>query len=397
MKKKEKMRIREEDQKEIDILSKLPIDISFDILSRFPLNSILQWKRVSKTWYNLIKHPRFAILHYTRIPSPSYVFVFDCFGYLHLITYKFSSNNPFEVPLTTIITYKLEFKEFDQVFGSMRVNRCKVVGSVNGLICIDRGFNLYNPCPYYICNPITQDHITLPNSHNIWIGKFSSGFGFDSISNEYKVVRISVLEFSKSRAEVYTFGLGNWREIKADLLSSITSMEQSNVFLNGAIYWLAFINDFTPAIVSFNVATEEFDIIKLSSDIQKIYKGGWELAVLKDYLYLIDGNPYSRFHKLWVMKDHGVQPVQDSWIQDCSIRSQKSICLEIGRNEMMNVEKSELVLLNSKIIGYYNHQNKTVRLVVMDKSRSSIMVGVGSLISPKDLCDSVKRVSNSAN
>ncbi|PIA29199.1 hypothetical protein AQUCO_06100005v1 [Aquilegia coerulea] len=314
--------------------------------------------------------------------SPSCVFLLDCFGDLHLITHEFSSNNSFEVPSTSIITYKLEFKEFDQVFGLMRINRCEIVGSVNGLICISRGFDSYNPGLYYICNPITQDHITVPNSQNEWISKFSSGFGFDSISKEYKVVRV-VIAFSKSRVEVYTLGSGNWREITADLLSCISSMEQSNVFLNGAIYWLACINDSTSAIVSFNVATEEFDIIELHFELRKLKKDCWELAVLKDWLCLIDGNPYSRVRILWVMKDHGVQ---GSWIQDCDIRSQNSINLQIGRHEMMNVENSELVLLTSKSIGYYNHRNKTVRLVVMDKNRSSIiMVGIASLISPKVL------------
>ncbi|PIA29200.1 hypothetical protein AQUCO_06100006v1 [Aquilegia coerulea] len=257
----------------------------------------------------------------------------------------------------------------------MRIHRCEIVGSVNGLICICRGFDFYYPSLYYICNPITQDHITIPNSHNEWISRFWSGFGFDSISNEYKVVRV-LIAFSKCRAEVYTLGSRTWREIPMEI-SCVSSMKESNVFLNGVIYWVACRYDTTLAIMSFNVATEEFDIIELPSKIQKVKLDVLDLAVLRDCLCLIEGC------YMWVRKDHGVQ---GSWIKERDIKWNNAIHFQIGRNEIINVRNYELVILNSKNIAYQNNRIKRVRpLVVNGNSSSLVLVGIGSLISPKVL------------
>ncbi|KAJ4952455.1 hypothetical protein NE237_029287 [Protea cynaroides] len=118
-----------------------------------------------------------------------------------------------------------------------------IVGSCNGFICLSsQGYT----GPIFIYNPITEEAILLPCprlkfSPNYHIGRV--GFGFDRLSNKYKVVRVHPIppnaegEDYKNFAEIITVGANAcWR--KLDFPRSFQFYGRHPVFLDGILYWL---------------------------------------------------------------------------------------------------------------------------------------------------------------
>ncbi|RZC53161.1 hypothetical protein C5167_012016 [Papaver somniferum] len=55
----------------MDYFHILPVEITLDILKRLPVETVKECKLVSKTWKNLIHHPKFAEMHFTRLCDSS--------------------------------------------------------------------------------------------------------------------------------------------------------------------------------------------------------------------------------------------------------------------------------------------------------------------------------------
>ncbi|PIA51009.1 hypothetical protein AQUCO_01100075v1 [Aquilegia coerulea] len=121
------MELKKMKKGEKNVISKLPIDIFFDILLRLPIKTISQWRRLSKTWYDLVLNPRFATIHYAKAPQNHtiYAVIHDWNNTFYLIDHEcFDNRNVSAVSLqcqTSRICRKFYCYE--------------VVGCVNGLVC----------------------------------------------------------------------------------------------------------------------------------------------------------------------------------------------------------------------------------------------------------------------
>ncbi|KAI3862421.1 hypothetical protein MKX03_013664, partial [Papaver bracteatum] len=51
----------------VSIVNRLPSEIAIEILSRLPIDSILQCRLVCKTWRKLLRHPSFAHVHSNQL------------------------------------------------------------------------------------------------------------------------------------------------------------------------------------------------------------------------------------------------------------------------------------------------------------------------------------------
>ncbi|PIA60566.1 hypothetical protein AQUCO_00300215v1 [Aquilegia coerulea] len=159
---------------------------------------------------------------------------------------------------------------------------------------------------FYIWNPIIGDYIVLPESPVIHIKPKACGFGFDSITGEYKVIRISkkkklcseIADEKKFEAHVYTLGSDSWRVIEN--VPKFSNTLHSNVFVNGNLHWVSRADDLK--LISFNVRTEEFN----GSELPPCFKNSKDhmirdnvrgLAVLEEQLCLIDDHM-----GIWMMK-----------------------------------------------------------------------------------------------
>lgn len=176
----------------------LPQDVIMDILSRLTVKCLLQLRAVSKTWLSIISNPIFINLQYSRaITSPENEdsFIVNClkgnddtisFLRLHSCRTGLDLSRPYSEDHFTYVP-----KWF-------------LVGSCNGIICVlvskDPAGSKFVMGNYmcqnhetYLWNPATKQSKLLPlptiqENKNTHISSY--GFGFDPMSNDYKVVRV---------------------------------------------------------------------------------------------------------------------------------------------------------------------------------------------------------------
>ncbi|XP_059639826.1 F-box/kelch-repeat protein At3g06240-like [Cornus florida] len=142
--------------------------------------------------------------------------------------------------------------------------------------------------PFALWNLATREFRSLPKLSpnfppDMLSGHETYGFGFDPITNDYKVVSIwntwdpfrEII--SPYKAAVYTLSTDSWRYLDHVALPySIIHTPQSNTCINGIYQWFAMDNDRHPVILSFDMGNELFDEI---SDITPYSKH----AVLAPY------------------------------------------------------------------------------------------------------------------
>ena len=237
----------------------IPEDVLVDVLARLPIETIVRCKLVCKSWFSLITSPNFISHHLNRT-------IINNKGHL-LIRYRtdeprkeycslrFDSNNTFD-----------EYKRFDFPFTRLHPY-IDVVGSCNGLICLSNDRFRYN-LRMYLWNPCIRKVLVIPRP-NVRLRSHGSfmhalGFGFDSVSNDFKVVRIVHLASVEvpPEVEVYTLKSGCWKNISDKALPYMVDIRSGQAYVNGAAHWLAHTpteeNDFRNLIVFFDMSSEVF-------------------------------------------------------------------------------------------------------------------------------------------
>ncbi|KAJ7012937.1 F-box protein CPR1-like [Populus alba x Populus x berolinensis] len=300
----------------------LPQDVLTDILARLPFKKILQCRCVSKTWYSLISSTTFATHHLnktTKTKNNDILLFRYCPG---------ESNGEIEhyflYPDEGFPDNHLE--ELDCPFKSIWFGFSNIVGSCDGVVCLlDRGFVDNDRAALW--NPSIRKTVSIPRpnvtftSHGSFVN--SLGFGFDSVSNDYKLVRVVYLQdcsFGFDEVpllvEVYTMRRGCWRMITNDLKYVIRE-QSACAFLNGACHWFGYnsVERDEPrhAAVAFNLGDEVFVQIAVPDcllwdhfiDVSfTVLDGMLSLVPCKKWLWGV--TPTS----VWVMKEYGVG---ESW------------------------------------------------------------------------------------
>ncbi|XP_050260064.1 F-box/kelch-repeat protein At3g06240-like [Quercus robur] len=174
--------------------------------------------------------------------------------------------------------------------------------------------------------------------------RFSTGFAYQSNTNDYKVVKISQMRVDydeiETEAEVYTLSSNSWRRVEISLANTVLSLPPDNhtaTFVSGALHWLG--NDCEAAshymILSFDVNNDKFGEIALPhvQQQQQLLPQGvmaklYRLMAFKGKLGFItlgyfrfdhanedEYNDFMRSHTphscfIWVMGEYGVH---ESW------------------------------------------------------------------------------------
>ncbi|XP_026410212.1 F-box protein At3g07870-like [Papaver somniferum] len=272
-------------------LNSLPEGIILDILTRVPTESVLDCKLVYKPWRDLIGDPSFSQLHFNLLDSA------DDSGKLSFIILSCENMDTFDPGMEDL--YYTEYDEncHETPFSrKMRMHlnpefkKYSFVGSCNGLICFGPWFDCltsYNVSkfhygPVYICNPVSKEHIILPNFEGVY--KWS-GFGYSHSTNEYKVVRICLDsdEPNFGIPQVYTVGSGNgWRnlrEMDMELKNIQIVIFCAGMFANEALHW---VNKDKKRFLAFHLADEKFSELPLPPcGVQNLCP---TLGVLGDFL-----------------------------------------------------------------------------------------------------------------
>ncbi|KAJ9551940.1 hypothetical protein OSB04_015985 [Centaurea solstitialis] len=297
----------------------LPLDVTVDILSRLPVKTIIHCKCVCKKWHNLVNDSYFINLHFSRSPS----------GFMaHHVTLDGSISGMLKwVEIGDgLDRHSLRHEpaiNFDLngcLAAQVPSNESIPVGSINGLICI------WHPGVdnVYVCNPITREYLTLPRSQNNedGCGVIDYKFGVNSLTGEYKVLRIFRVDFppypyvsgrpSLLEAEVYTLGTSQWRSL-GQVPYRFGGFR--GTFLNSYFHWEIYHEDAPGSIFTFDLDKETFQLFPSPpTEPGAMQKSTGNLGVLKGCLCRLD--IYAFDLEIWVMKQYGIK---ESWHKELVI------------------------------------------------------------------------------
>jgi F-box interacting protein len=304
--------------------SYLPEEVVVKILSRLPPKCLIRFKIVSKRWRALIGNPDFFSKN--------------------LLNHSILTQNPSH-PLRLILFFADEISETGKQIHSFRSydslrcasqtplnlppapQRFDVVASCNGLLCLWA----VTLSDIYLWNLATSSDLealpAAPSRCHTGLGVSDDdfdfgfydrnvGFGFDSESNDFKVVKlIDADEDGWLEAEIYSQRSGSWRLLDMSVNIEIHLVSQSTP-LDGVFLWY---DDYTTGcvddrIVAFDFSDEEFQIMqfpdsRLFCDYGEYTRTLTELKGSVAMMVFADRKKKKDL-EIWVMLEFGVS---ESW------------------------------------------------------------------------------------
>ena len=264
-------------------------ELIFKILLLLPVDTLLRCKSVCKEWYELMTNETFVKSHLALKNK--------CLFYKNRDVLNTCRVNELLMPnpiSKTSIHNPLIVDDF-----------VRLVGSANGLLCLVQleGISIYNPTTR-MCNRVYGGFVAPVRYYQV-----SYGFGYDSHTNDYKVVAIRK---SNNQVKVYSLNTGIWKKVghfpDAYLLDD-------GVFLNGCIHWLDHLPNNLPNIVSFDLQKETYS--QISHPRYDEGENMLDLGVLGDRLCMLSSYDQKAETDIWVMQAYGRH---DSWTKSLTIK-----------------------------------------------------------------------------
>ena len=236
----------------------------------------------------------------------------------------------------------------------------------------------------YLMNPTTRELVKFQHSPLVWDDADTSyGFGYDSSSDDYKIVTLShdwLLDKTESYpafVDVFSWRTGTWRRIGC---FPYVPSSHSGVFLNGSIHWLALSKiDGLCVIIALDMSCEQFQQLPWPETDNTPHNGSRKLVLLGGCLGMVVVQ--SRQHvDVWMMKEYGVG---ESWTKFIVTTPKNAsvwgpICLLGGDDVVLQMGGKNFVVHNLK--------ERTMRDMVIagirDKFRRGVIGFSESLVSP---------------
>ncbi|XP_071723053.1 F-box protein At3g07870-like [Rutidosis leptorrhynchoides] len=221
----------------------LPNEVLSNIFQRLPTKSLGLCMCVKKPWLSIIKTPWFVSSYTQNNKNPP------------LILWK--SNYDVELCLDDESLefhkrFRFPLDEFD-VFP--RDNR---IGICNGLICfLEDDFSSIILWNLTIQKKLSQPepNFTIFYEHSV---NLNPGFGFDSLSDDYKVIRVLIFrDWRPSQVEVFSLNRNSWKII-SKIHPRYAHFSGPSLTNKGALYWLVSCYDDVSVIVAFDLNDEVF-------------------------------------------------------------------------------------------------------------------------------------------
>ncbi|CAH8305885.1 unnamed protein product [Eruca vesicaria subsp. sativa] len=302
---------------ENDPFSTIPLDLIVEILLKIPTKSVASLVLVSKQWLSLIRGKDFINLYMSRSSNMTRL-LFTISGtyvreeFLQTCSQVDPSSNDHRHRLNLTL-HRMHVYAFSP--------------PVRGLICRQMDSNVV------IANPSTGQLLTLPRVKTIRRGVLSF-LGYDPVNDLYKVLCMTVLggdqrgpHVVSEEHQVYTLGSGQrrWRMIECEhphLPPPPSCLVTKGICINGILYYYAWIKN-DGALISFDMISEEFNVITLPEDINCLVSYNGKIAISS--WPTVNGEAH-----VWVLEDASKQEwskvsiVVPSWIDlvgtDCGFR-----------------------------------------------------------------------------
>ncbi|KAI8006905.1 F-box/kelch-repeat protein [Camellia lanceoleosa] len=217
-------------------------------------------------------------------------------------------------------------------------------------------------------NPSIRKSFNLPRPSVVFQthGPFvhSIGFGFDSINHECKVVRVTYVEDGDGfdivppEVELYSVSRGCWQSISYCGLQSIIPEGSPQVYINGAVHWIAYDRKTNGSfhcslIVTFNMCDELFRQVFLPDSLAAQCWTNLKINVFGESLCVMHHvwSSANKGYDIWVMEKCGVV---ESWTKLFAIIDyQESLGPVIGFRK-----NSEVLLVSSGNLVSYDPETK---------------------------------------
>ncbi|KAM5580274.1 F-box/kelch-repeat protein [Rosa sericea] len=292
-----------------------------EILSRLPAKSLLRFRCVCKAWRALISDPYFIRKHLSCINtkiSTSYSLllrdeIFQSTEYEAIL--KFLSHDG-RVPCRRL--------DFPVLARLVIIKRILIVGSCNGLICLILDFHHFRieECfTFMLWNPCTGEYRVLPHPPVHSSRDCFFGFGYDSTTDDYKVILGNSYKSGYEYVVVFMLKRGSWR--KLERLNRYFGVRRVGCLVNETLHWVLKEEEdgrlITSRIVSFDLAEEKFHEIPFPHPPNP---NGFLIAEVGNpcnCLTLVFQTVYRDVEgtlKMWVMKEYGVK---ESWTEVLNI------------------------------------------------------------------------------
>ncbi|KAJ9558592.1 hypothetical protein OSB04_013206 [Centaurea solstitialis] len=280
----------------------LPDEVIVEILSMLPAKSLLRCRLVCKSWLSLINSTKFKLMHLHNFNQLNPRLDYD--GEEEWFRVHFD-NEAFTLDGGTHVKFSLSISHLNL--------GCRIIGCCNGVVCLcnDEG-EVFSSDLVILWNPSIRRNLLLPLPIFRSIKSFPVfGFGYDKMSDDFKVVRVVDYNSTRPRAEVYTVKTGIWREVMFpdDLCCININYNRPQIFSNGSVHWIASHSNWSHNfIMAFDITTELFGEILLPDDLLKVGRSTILISVVGESLAVTYYNNQTRMtsstYKIWVMKEY---------------------------------------------------------------------------------------------
>ncbi|XP_058746690.1 putative F-box protein At3g20705 [Vicia villosa] len=223
----------------VKVPSYIPHDIIFSILSKLPLKSFRRFQSACKSWSLLFDDPCFMNMYGKSFLAKDSSYYDDKTLLLHLLDEGYDNH------LYSFFGERFENRvELESLKPPFHLNHFDILGSVsiNGILCL-RIYSIFNydVTKLILWNSTTREFKEVPSSP---FGSISSGrhdvfvdhlVGYDSIKDDYKIIRIEYDTSLKIYREIYSLSSNSWKILDIDV--PICNLYIRKVYMDGVCHW----------------------------------------------------------------------------------------------------------------------------------------------------------------
>ncbi|KAL0363150.1 UNVERIFIED_CONTAM: F-box protein CPR1 [Sesamum calycinum] len=300
----------------------LPQEIVTDILSRLPVKSLLRFRCVSKPWRSLIDSKDFVKLH------------------LHQST-ETNSNRCLLIEDTLLDIFAVDLDSFER---------------------LDLGL-CWNPSTRKL-KELPPTPLESPGDVKVYVNELY-GFGYDSKSDDYKVVRVTEVgdgqdgQYLYSETKIYSLKSNSWTRVDNYPHILPSGKRVWGVYLNDALHTVVKHCHHCESIMAFDLGTAKHHELP-RPDLTGENIGVASVEVMGGYLTVLVPRKMN-ISEIWVMKEYGVK---ESWT--------KLLCFVppiaepyMNLTPLAYLKKGDEVLLNydGRCLLAYSLRKRAVRIV----------------------------------